>query len=241
MGLTIAAGVAFWDHAPEGAPGAPLLLVHGAGGTHLHWPEAVRGLPGRRVLPVDLPGHGQAPPPGEQTIAAYAHARLGLLDALGIPRVVVAGHSMGGAIALTLALEAPGRVAGLFLVGTGARLRVAPALLTASADPARATEVAEAFAAASFGPDAGAEERAGFARGLAAQPRGVLHGDFTACDTFDVMYLLAEVRAPSVVVVGSEDRLTPPKYAALLRARLPGDRMLVVPGAGHMVACEAPA
>lgn len=241
MGLSIAAGVAFWDHAPEGASGAPLLLVHGAGGTHLHWPESIRTLPGRRVLPVDLPGHGQAPPPGEQDVAAYAGALLGLLDALGIPRVVVAGHSMGGAIALTLALAAPERVAGLFLVGTGARLRVAPAILTASADPARAAEVADAVAAASFGTATGEGERTEFARGVAAQPRGVVHGDFTACDAFDVVDRLGEVQAPAFVVVGSEDRLTPPKYAALLRARLPGEGMLVVPGAGHMVAREAPA
>ena len=76
---------------------------------------------------------------------------------------------------------------------------------------------------------------------MAAQPRGVVHGDFTACDAFDVMDRLGAVRAPAFVVVGREDRLTPPKYAALLRARLPGEGMLVVPGAGHMVACEAPA
>jgi pimeloyl-ACP methyl ester carboxylesterase len=240
MGLSIAAGVAFWDHAPEGARGAPLLLVHGAGGTHLHWPEALRTLPGRRVLAVDLPGHGQAPLPGETTIPGYAGAILGMLDTLGIPRAVVAGHSMGGAIALSLAMDAPGRVAGLFLVGTGARLRVAPAILAGSADPARAAETAEAMAAFSFGPAASAEERATLARGVAAQPAGVLHDDFAACDAFDAMARLGSIRAPAFVVVGEEDRLTPPKYSAFLRERLPGEGMLLVPGAGHMVATEAP-
>ncbi len=241
MGLTIAAGVAFWDHAPEGAGGPPLVLVHGSGGTHLHWPEAIRALPGRRVLAIDLPGHGQAPLPAETTIAGYAGTVLGMLDALGIPRAVLAGHSMGGAIALTLATGAPDRVAGLFLVGTGARLRVAPAILEGSADPARATEMAEAMAAFSFGPAASPEERAALVRGVAAQPAGVLHGDLAACDAFDAMAGLGSIRAPAFVVVGEEDRLTPPKYAAFLRERLPGEGMLLVPGAGHMVATEAPA
>jgi pimeloyl-ACP methyl ester carboxylesterase len=70
---------------------------------------------------------------------------------------------------------------------------------------------------------------------------GVLHGDFTACDGFDAMDRLGSVRAPCLVLVGQEDRFTPPKFAAFLRDRLPGKGMLVVPGAGHMVATEAPA
>jgi pimeloyl-ACP methyl ester carboxylesterase len=57
---------------------------------------------------------------------------------------------------------------------------------------------------------------------------------------FDVIPRLGEVRAPTLVVVGTDDRLTPPKYAAALRRALPGDRLLEVPGAGHMVALEAP-
>ncbi len=240
MGLSIAEGVAFWDHAPEGARGSPLLLVHGAGGAHLQWPELLRELPGRRVIAVDLPGHGQAPPPGERTVSGYARALLGLLDALGIPRAVVAGHSMGGAIALSLAMEAPDRVAGLFLVGTGARLRVSPAILEASGDPARSAEVAGVIADSSFGSAASPDQRAAHARGVAAQPAGIVHGDFTACDGFDAMRELDRVKARAFVVVGSEDRFTPPRYSAFLRERLPGKGMLVVPGAGHMVASEAP-
>jgi pimeloyl-ACP methyl ester carboxylesterase len=241
MGLSIADGVAFFDHAPEGALGPPLVLVHGAGGTHLAWPEALRALPGRRVLAVDLPGHGQAPRPGERTVDGYATAILAMLDALAIPRAVVAGHSMGGAIALALALRAPERVAGLLLVGTGARLRVAPAMLETCADPARAQEAAEAMASFSFGPGATDADRAALAREIVAQPPGVLHDDLSACDAFDVTGSLASIRAPAFVVVGLEDRLTPPKYGAFLRERLPGRGMLEVPGAGHMVALEAPA
>ncbi len=240
MGLSLAGGMAVHDHAPAGARGAPLLLVHGAGGTHLVWPESLRALPGRRVLAVDLPGHGEAPGPGERTIPAYAAAVIRMLDALGVARAVVGGHSMGGAIALTLALDAPERVAGLVLVGTGARLRVAPAVLEAAGDPARVREVAAIVAAASFGPDATDHARSEYAQEIAGQATGVLHGDLSGCDVFDVMGRLDAVRAPALVVVGTDDVLTPPKYAALLRSRLPGRALLEVPGAGHMVAREAP-
>jgi pimeloyl-ACP methyl ester carboxylesterase len=240
MGLTIAAGVAFRDHAPEGAAGPPLVLVHGAGGSQRTWPAVLRELPGRRVLCVDLPGHGEAPPPGERSVAGYAGALRAMLEAIGVERAAVAGHSLGGAVALALALGDPARVAGLLLVGTGARLRVAPALLEASADPARAAEVAEGMGAACCGSGATAEVRAGVERDVARTPAGVLHGDFTACDAFDVMGRLAEVRVPARVVVGAEDRMTPPRYATALAAGLSAPPPVVVPGAGHMVTLEAP-
>jgi pimeloyl-ACP methyl ester carboxylesterase len=74
---------------------------------------------------------------------------------------------------------------------------------------------------------------------MAVVTPGVVHGDFTACDAFDVMDRLGAIRAPARIVVGAEDRLTPPKHSAFLRERLPGEGFLVVPGAGHMVTWEA--
>ena len=235
-----AAGIAFEDHRPSGATGPPLLLVHGSGGTGLHWPEQVRRLAGRRVLALDLPGHGRSPGPPERTVAAAAARVTALLDALAIPSAVVAGHSMGGAIALTLALETPERVAGLVLVGTGARLRVHPATLALTADPAQLAAAARQMAAFSFGPGAGASLLEPFVEGLLAGAPGLLHQDLAACDVFDVMARLGEVTAPALVISGDEDRLTPPKYSEHLQAAIRGARRVRVPGAGHMVMLEAP-
>jgi pimeloyl-ACP methyl ester carboxylesterase len=197
-------------------------------------------MPDRRVIALDLPGHGRSPGPGERSVAAYAQRVLALLDALGVDAAVVAGHSMGGAIALTLALEAKARVAGLVLVGTGARLRVSSAVLQASADPALLAQAARGMAEWSFGPGVADALLGEFADGLKAVAPGVLHGDFLACDAFDVMGRLGEVSASTLVVCGTEDRLTPPKYSEYLHGNIRGARLERIAGAGHMVMLEAP-
>ena len=234
-------GIFHADSGPATAGGPPLVLIHGAGGTHRHWPEAIRALPGRRVIALDLPGHGASPGPAPADVAGHARSVLGLLDALGLEAATVAGHSMGGATALALAIEARPRVAGLCLLGTGARLRVSPAVLQATADPAALARAADSVAAWSFGSSAGEALRRELVEGLLAAAPGVVHGDFAACDAFDVMGRLGEIRVPALVVCGSEDRLTPPKYSEFLRDHIAGARLEIVPGAGHMVMLEAPA
>lgn len=235
----LAAGISFTDSSP-GAPGPPLVLLHGAGGTHRDWPEETRALAGRRVVAIDLPGHGGSPGPALTSVSDCARSVVRLLDGLGVGEVVGVGHSLGGAIALTLALEAPARVAGLVLVSTGARLRVSPAILQVTADPSALAAGADEIAAAVFGPGASPALRRELAEGLRSAAPGVAHGDFVACDRFDAMARLGEIRAPTLVVCGGEDRLTPPKYSEYLRDHVAGARLELVPGAGHMVMREAP-
>lgn len=237
---TLLADLACADSGSSSARGPALLLIHGAGGTHLHWPPALRAIPGRRVVALDLPGHGASPGPALATVEAMAHRVLEVVKALGPSPVVLGGHSLGGAVAQAAALEAPERVAGLVLVATGARLRVAPAVLAATADPATLAQGAEAFGAFSFGPGADAAVRQAYVDGLLAAPPGVLHTDLAACDAFDVMDRLPELRAPGLVVCGTADQLTPPRYSSFLRDCLHGSRLVLVPGAGHLVMLEAP-
>ena len=87
----------------------PVILIHGAGGTHLHWPAQIRRLPGHNVYALDLPGHGKSEGRGNQTIESYCHSIIQWMDDIHIFRSVIVGHSMGGAIALTMALQYPER------------------------------------------------------------------------------------------------------------------------------------
>jgi pimeloyl-ACP methyl ester carboxylesterase len=236
-----AAGLFHVDWSPAGQRGPPLVLVHGAGGSHRHWPAEALAIPGRRVIAVDLPGHGDSPGPARRAVADYARDLLAFLDALGLARAVVIGHSMGGAIALSLALDSPDRVAGIGLVSTGARLRVTPAILQATADPATFSAAVEVMADWSFGAEASPALRTEFGEGLRGLPAAVVHGDFCACDAFDVRERLGEIRLPTVVVCGDADRSTPPRYSEFLKANIVGARLTIIPGAGHMLALEAPA
>ena len=238
----LAAGLAYSDHqdfSQEAFP--PLVLVHGAGGTRLHWPPQIRRMrAGFRVLAPDLPGHGESSGVGEETIAGYAHRLWDWAAALALPPFVLAGHSMGGAIALHTALERPGGLAGLILIGTGARLRVHPELLEASRDPGQFEAAIQQLVDWSYAEDAPAELVCLARERMAEIEPGVLHRDLLACDRFNLIERLSEIQVPTLVLCGEEDRLTPAKYSHFLAEHIPGAELRLIPRAGHMVALEQP-
>jgi pimeloyl-ACP methyl ester carboxylesterase len=226
-------------YAESGVAGPTLVLVHGSGGDHTTWKPQLEGLASvATVVALDLPGHGASPGEGCDAIADYASVVRRFLADLGRGAVILGGHSMGGAIALAVALDAPELLRGLVLVGTGARLRVLPELFEILA-----RDYAEAV---DFMTDAGwsrsspAELKELGRKTVRATRPSVTRGDLTACDRFDVMDRLCEIRLPALVVVGEEDRLTPPKYAEFMVRGLPGARLARIPRAGHFVSLEQP-
>lgn len=224
----------------RGATDRPtLVLVHGAGGSRLHWPAQLRRLSGATVYTLDLPGHGRSAGPGCDTVADYAQAVAAFLDAVEARPATIVGHSMGGAVALQLAFDFAGRVAGLVLVATGARLRVAPAIL----EGIRTNFTGSVDLITRFAWSAEASPRLARLGQQALQEAGaeVLLGDFAACDRFDVMERLGEIRVPTLVVTGSADQMTPAKYAHFLVEHIAGARLVTVASAGHMVMLEQPA
>jgi pimeloyl-ACP methyl ester carboxylesterase len=218
----------------------PVVLIHGAGGAHLHWPAQVRRLPGYRVYALDLPGHGKSEGRGEQTIEAYCEKIIRWMESINIFQAVFVGHSMGGAISLTLALNHPEHVLALGLVGTGARLRVAPVILENAANPTTFPVAVNAIMQRAFSPhtDPRLMQLAGQRMGT-TRPT-VLHGDFLACNSFDVMESIGKIRVPTLVICGKDDQLTPARYSQYLADQLPKAQLMIIPEAGHMVMLEQP-
>src|SRR5262245_16158087 len=102
----------------EGGSGDPVVLVHGLGGSAANWTEVIDGLvPGHRVIALDLPGHGGSDPlPRGARIDDYADAAAAVIEARTKGPAVVAGHSFGGQVALSLAVRHPRLVRALLLV-----------------------------------------------------------------------------------------------------------------------------
>ncbi|MCK5053923.1 MAG: alpha/beta hydrolase [Anaerolineales bacterium] len=226
------------ENLDAGSP--PLVLIHGSGGSRLHWPPQLRRLPNYRVFGLDLPGHGESPGEGETTIDDYVSRVVEWLDEQGIERSILAGHSMGGAIAMTAALNEPDRVAGLVLVGTGGRLRVNGEILQAAADPSRFEETVEVVTTWAFS-DQTPEKIVALAKMRMLEiPPGVIHGDFTACNQFDICDQLSEIQVPTLILCGEQDQLTPLKYARHLDEEIPESTLVLLEGAGHMVILERP-
>ncbi|HID88588.1 MAG TPA: alpha/beta hydrolase [Anaerolineae bacterium] len=225
-------------HTTHSGGGPAVVLIHGAGGSHLAWPPALRRLPSVTTYAVDLPGHGRSGGTGRERIEEYAADLVGFLDALGIEQAVLIGHSMGGAIAQTVALAHPRRVDGLVLLATAARLRVAPAILEGlETDFERTIRLISQWA---WGPGA---DPLWIERGremMEACGPHVLRKDFLACDRFDIRNRVTEISCPTLVLVGSEDRMTPLRFGQWLADQLPKGKFVLVEGAGHMLMLERP-
>ncbi len=240
--MQTAAGISYQESgSPDSEGGSiPLILIHGAGGSALHWPADVRRMQGHWVFGLDLPGHGDSGSEGQSTIEGYVDHLRTWLDTQEIKRAVWVGHSMGGGISLTAALTIPDRVAGLVLVGTGGRLRVHPSILEATAKPEAFHGAVDLIISWAFSPHASTSLTAQVAKRMADTTPHVLHNDFKACDRFDVLQRLREIDVPALVICGQDDKLTPPKYSEYLAQQIPNARLELIDEAGHMVMLEKP-
>ncbi|GAB4526422.1 MAG: hypothetical protein Kow0063_00660 [Anaerolineae bacterium] len=172
-------------------------------------------------------------------------------QALDLKPAALVGHSMGGAIAQTLALRRPPWLERIVLVGTGARLRVHPAILEglqpssskgpASASPASDFERAiDTICRWAYGPHTSQQVlRKGRNQLLNVDPQ-VIYGDYIACNSFDVMDQVKNIRLPTLIIVGSADQMTPPKYGRYLHEQIPGASLVEIQDGGHMMAVEKP-
>jgi pimeloyl-ACP methyl ester carboxylesterase len=213
----------------------PLLFIHGSGSDGLIWYYQLKGLSDHfSPVAVDLPGHGNSAGEPSVKISLYCDCIKEFTESLDFPPFVIIGHSLGGAIALSYSLQHPDDLKGLILVSTGARLRVAERFLETLG---RGKHVPEMYKYL-YGPEADKELVEKGKEIISAISPGVFHADLTACNDFDVMEQIQNIRVPTLVLCGDQDLMTPPKYSRFLAGKISGAQMEIIQGCGHLPMLE---
>jgi pimeloyl-ACP methyl ester carboxylesterase len=229
-----------------------VVFVHGALHDHSVWTLLARWCAhhGYGVLAIDQPGHGRSAGPVLPSVEALADWTLALLDAAGVQRSALVGHSMGALIALQAAAHAPQRITRLVMLGAAYPMKVSEVLLkTAAETPLQAIDMVNALSISTHGakpsyPGPGmwlhGANRALMRRILAGNTDvNLFQHDFSLCDGYaGGEAAMAKVSCPVTLVTGDRDQMTPPKATREL-ARTLKAKVLSVPS-GHSLMAEAP-
>ncbi|OYR38041.1 alpha/beta hydrolase [Halorubrum sp. Ib24] len=226
----------------RGGDGPTVCSVHGSGGSKDVWKAQARLSDRFPTVALDLSGHGDSDdvdePAGAETLDAYADDVVAVAEATGA--TVLCGNSLGGAVALWIALERDLPLDGLVLAGTGAKLAVAEPLLDAlETEFDRAIDLLHE--PDRLFHDAPAEYVELSRAGMRECGRAVTERDFRTCHAFDVRDRLDEIASPSLAVVGEHDALTPPAYHDYLADRIDDCERAAIEGAAHLAMLERPA
>lgn len=231
--------------------GTPIVFIHGYPLNRGMWEAQVRGLSaGNRVITIDLRGHGESQAPiWLASVDIYAADVKGLLDHLNIDRAVITGFSMGGYVAFAFLRNYPERVRALVLADT----RPQP-----DAPEGKAARFQSALTAQEKGPGAIAEamigrlvsqktldERQPLVAGIKAMMetttvQGIAGDLMSMAERPDSVPMLASIAVPTLIVVGEADALTPVADSQLMASSIPGAKIEIIPGAGHLANMEEP-
>lgn len=213
-----------------------LVFVHGSGNTGEVWKYQIAHFSDSEA--VNLPGHPSGKPC--TSVDDYADWLHEYVVKQGYRELVLAGHSLGGAIVQTYALKYPEDAKALILIGSGARLRVHPdflALMEAGiTNPEKWLKefVEPLYARVPL------DLRERVIKKVAEVGAAVQLNDFLCCDRFDIMDRISEIKVPALIICGSDDNMTPVKYSQYLAGKIASAKLTVIDGGTHFVFMEKP-
>jgi len=212
-----------------------LIFIHGSGGSKESFQYQTQFF--NKAEAIDLPGH----PKGNfsSSIEGYVEWLHGYIHRMKYKDVVLAGHSLGAGITLLFALNYPEDLKGIISIGGGARLRVHPMFLEvlekAVSNP---NEMPEFIDAGMELIDPALKEI--LKRRAIENGPAVALNDMRACDNFDIMNRVNEIKVPTLAICGSMDQMTPPKYSKYLVDKIPGASAVIIEGGTHLAFAEKP-
>lgn len=234
-------------HYQRRGSGPAVALLHGFPLDSTMWRHQLDALATRwTVITPDLRGFGDSRPASPFTIEDLAEDVHGLLAQLGVLPCVVGGLSMGGYVSFAFAERYADELRGLVLVDTRAEADTPEARenrlkMIEKCRVAGPRAVADEMELRMLAPDAPAEVRAAVRRMMESCPADTIEYALMAMrQRRDYTGALASIRAPALVIVGERDAITPPAVAQSMHRAIPGSRLCVIEGAGHMAPMESP-
>ncbi len=233
------------DVVPDRSRGRTIIFIHAAGSNGHSWHYQYDHL-GKAHSPfaLDLPGHGRSS--GVEALPSvqdYADFVAAFMDTLKIPSAVVVGRSMGGAVAMDLALRHPAKVQALGLIATSAKFNLAPELIQTWRNVTMG-RMGQPFTNGGYSPKTIAERqeiiREGWGEQIRTDPR-TRWGDMVACNNVDLRDQVGRIDKPTLIIAGADDDVTPPAMSEHLASQIKGSRLEKIADAGHYVTSEQPA
>jgi pimeloyl-ACP methyl ester carboxylesterase len=232
------------DVIPDFSRGRTILLIHAAGSNAHSWHYQYDYL-GKAHSPIapDLPGHGRSSGvEGLRTVQDYSDFLVAFLDDLKINSAVIAGRSMGGAIAMDLAIRYPDRVEALLLLATAAKFNL-PAERIETWRNVTMGRAGQPFNNDGYSPKTIAEHpeiiREGWGEQIRTDPR-VRWGDMIAASQVDLCETIGRIQQPTLILAGRDDTVTPPADAELLKSKIKDARLELIADASHNLTTEQP-
>lgn len=232
------------DVVPDFSRGKAIVFIHASGSNGHTFHRQLEALSARHSpIAPDLPGHGRSDGVrGFDTVGEYARFVAALVDALGLPRVVIAGRSIGGTIALEFGLRYPDKTEGIIAMAAAARFSL-PAELIAGAEAVVKGRSGQQFTNNGYAARTIKEHaeiiREGWQEQVKTDPR-VRYYDLMACTRADLRDELGKISRPTLVMTGQEDNITTPDDAEFIASRVPGAKLAIVPDASHNLTAERP-
>ncbi len=212
-----------------------LLFVPGSGAGGEVWRYQTEYFPDSEGIA--LPGHPEGRP--YTSVDEYVEWLRGYIHQQRYQDVVLAGHSLGGAVTQLYGLKYPDELKALILIGTGTRLRIRPDILEGLRQMIGDDNAWRKYLEEGSTVTDPKMRQAMLESRMRIGPEVMLN-DLLCCDKFDIMNRIQAIKLPTLVLCGAEDEMTPVKYTRFLADKIEGATEVIIEGATHMVFTEKP-
>jgi len=202
-----------------------LIFIHGSGGNSEIWKDQFNLNVDYNLYFFDLPSHSKSDKFPDHTLELYVDVLRQFIEQSDFKNVILAGHSLGGAVIQAYYFKYPNDVKALFLIGTGGRLRVLPSTLET---------VKNNFPKFIQGMNDDLKKE------FLKTASNVCYDDFMICDGFDTLDKTELIDVPCLILVGREDDQTPVKYSEFFHKKIKNSELVIIDNAGHLVMMEQP-